>query len=550
MARAHERVTRDRSPRGPTRCEVQEHRQGSGLAAPARVLIVDDEPAVLETYGAALRGEGHEVMVAGTGHDGLASARTERPDLVLLDSRLPDLHGHEVLRRLRADPATAAMAILLISAEGDLGAKVTGLGLGANDYLAKPVSLAELCARVGATLAYGTRLLARVDDALAARLRQSRSLAALDSRAPLENLVPALHATLGAELALRGLAVRLVGAGGLSAPLVAGAPPNGHLANDRPEGVPATPRIERAHGGELVHLPLETSASPYGLLSVEPRGEAERVLSTLVDLAPQIASLLAPGAAADRSRDEGREQIRQVMADGVAAPCFQPIVALGSGRVVGFEGLTRFVDGTRPDLRFRQAHRVGLGTELELHAARIVLDAARALPPGSWLSLNLSAATLLSAPLAWLAARSDRPLKLEITEHEHVTDYAELRDVVARLGDVELVVDDAGSGYASLRHVYELRPHVVKLDRGWTGGIDHDPLRQAMVSGVLQFAGVMGATVVAEGVERPEERDVCAALGVPLAQGFLFARPAPAETYADGAAVLPGWRGGTGPTDG
>ena len=99
-----------------------------------------------------------------------------------------------------------------------------------------------------------------------------------------------------------------------------------------------------------------------------------------------------------------------------------------------------------------------------------------------------------------------------------------------------LAVDDAGAGYASLRHILTLRPDFIKLDRDWVEAIDGDAARQALVAGLLHFARSLGARLVAEGIETEAELTTLQAIGVELGQGYLFARPAPATTFTDGDA--------------
>ena len=93
---------------------------------------------------------------------------------------------------------------------------------------------------------------------------------------------------------------------------------------------------------------------------------------------------------------------------------------------------------------------------------------------------------------------------------------------------VRVSVDDAGAGFASLRHVIMLAPDFVKLDRSWVTGIDADPTRQAMVAGLSHFARVTGCDLVAEGIEAEAERTTLAHLDVAFGQGFLLGPPAPA----------------------
>jgi EAL domain-containing protein (putative c-di-GMP-specific phosphodiesterase class I) len=87
-------------------------------------------------------------------------------------------------------------------------------------------------------------------------------------------------------------------------------------------------------------------------------------------------------------------------------------------------------------------------------------------------------------------------------------------------------VDDAGAGYASLRHILELEPDFVKLDIGLVHHIDTDPARQALAAGLHHYAEETGTTLIAEGVESLEERAVIERLGIRLGQGYLFGRPA------------------------
>jgi two-component system, OmpR family, response regulator len=114
------------------------------------VLVVDDEPSIVDAVATALRYEGFEVEEATTARAGLAAAQERRPDLIILDVMLPDLDGLEVTRRLRADGV--GVPILFLTARDALEDKVAGLGAGGDDYVTKPFALAEIVARVRAIL--------------------------------------------------------------------------------------------------------------------------------------------------------------------------------------------------------------------------------------------------------------------------------------------------------------------------------------------------------------------------------------------------------------
>jgi len=126
---------------------MEADRNGGG---PARVLVVDDEPSIVDVISMALRHEGFEVDAAGTGAEALAKAREVRPHVLLLDVMLPDMEGFEVARRLGA--TRARVPIIFLTARDATEDRVRGLTVGGDDYVTKPFSLEELVARVRALL--------------------------------------------------------------------------------------------------------------------------------------------------------------------------------------------------------------------------------------------------------------------------------------------------------------------------------------------------------------------------------------------------------------
>ncbi len=119
---------------------------------PARILIVDDDEDIVRFVEMNLRFEGFDVVVADDGPQALTEIGRRRPDLVLLDVMMPALDGVEVTRRIRADPLTAGLPVIMLTAKG-LGAdRVAGLTAGADDYIIKPFDTLELVARVRSTL--------------------------------------------------------------------------------------------------------------------------------------------------------------------------------------------------------------------------------------------------------------------------------------------------------------------------------------------------------------------------------------------------------------
>ena len=118
----------------------------------ARILVVDDEPDIVALVVYHLAKDGYRVSSAASGTEALATARRERPALIVLDLMLPGLSGFEVLEQLRADADTASIAVLLLTARKEEPDRIKGLSLGADDYLTKPFSPQELVLRVRAIL--------------------------------------------------------------------------------------------------------------------------------------------------------------------------------------------------------------------------------------------------------------------------------------------------------------------------------------------------------------------------------------------------------------
>lgn len=116
------------------------------------ILVADDDEDILALVKAVLERSGHEVVGVGDGAEALASVQTRRPDLAVLDVTMPHVDGLEVLRRLRADAATTALPVVLLSAQAQEADVVRGFATGASAYVKKPFSPRELAARVAELL--------------------------------------------------------------------------------------------------------------------------------------------------------------------------------------------------------------------------------------------------------------------------------------------------------------------------------------------------------------------------------------------------------------
>ncbi len=139
------------------------------MGAEAQLLVVDDEPNIRELLAASLRFAGFDVRAAADGEEALEQVRRHRPDLVLLDVMMPGMDGFEVVRRLRAD--SVAVPVLFLTARDAVEDRVSGLTLGADDYVTKPFSLEEVLARVRAVLRRTGETVAAAAPAAGSRLR-------------------------------------------------------------------------------------------------------------------------------------------------------------------------------------------------------------------------------------------------------------------------------------------------------------------------------------------------------------------------------------------
>jgi PAS domain S-box-containing protein len=290
----------------------------------------------------------------------------------------------------------------------------------------------------------------------------------------------------------------------------------------------------------LACAPVRHDQAVIGVLVIYARGSVGEVAVT--DVLPAIAEF-ADLAGALIGRDvryrtevgRSRDYVLDIIGHRAFRPVFQPIVEFGRSPIVGYEALTRFDDDTDPEIVFARAAAVGLGAELEISTLQAALAAAEALPRSAWLNLNASPELILARePLGTLLRGSRRRMVLEVTEHTAIADYPAFRAAMAALGPrVELAVDDAGAGFASLRHILELRPGFVKLDRSLIAGLESDYARHAMIAGLAHFARATGFRLIAEGIETDQEFAVLRALDIHLGQGFLLGRPLRVEDASE-----------------
>lgn len=210
---------------------------------------------------------------------------------------------------------------------------------------------------------------------------------------------------------------------------------------------------------------------------------------------------------------------------------YQPIVDLRRNDIAGYEALVRFPDeiGLAPDKCFLLAERLGLRQKLEHVVLTQAFQSRHTLPSDTLLTINASPSFLLSDE--WLQTISQQHslegIVIEITEQDSIEDYEAMRSRTTAIRDLGgyIAVDDTGAGYASMKHMMELAPNFLKLDRYFVGDCHAMRAKATLIEMIARVASSMDAWIIAEGVETGEDLDELIRLSVPLVQGYHLARP-------------------------
>lgn len=214
---------------------------------------------------------------------------------------------------------------------------------------------------------------------------------------------------------------------------------------------------------------------------------------------------------------------------------FQPIVDMRDRSLFAYEALVRGVDGSGAASilsRINEENRYIFDQSCRVKAVEL---AARLQIP-CFISINFlpnavyQAATCIRATLE-AARRFNFPtnqLIFEITENEKLVDKEHLKSIIReyKRQGFKTAIDDFGAGYSGLNLLAEFQPDIIKLDMELVREIDQDPVRQAIVKGILGVCAALNIEVIAEGIESQEELTVLIGMGVYLYQGYLFAKPA------------------------
>jgi diguanylate cyclase (GGDEF)-like protein len=282
-------------------------------------------------------------------------------------------------------------------------------------------------------------------------------------------------------------------------------------------------------------------STSVGVAQAPRDGSDAEALLRAADIAVRVAkkapgggqvSVYSGGSLSGDGRRSARGALRRVIDGDGLSMVVQPIVDVRSGSIHAFEALARFgPNGSGSPLQwFSLADELGEREALERACLREALELFNRRPPGTRLSVNLSAPVLIDrSTLRMLDPLRDlSDLIIEVTEEALVYNDAQLNSALAPLRErgAQMAVDDMGSGYSGLGQVMAVHPSYLKLDRSLISGIDSDRDRAALVGALADYAKRVGSLLVAEGMETAEELRALIELGVPLAQGYYLSRPA------------------------
>lgn len=216
----------------------------------------------------------------------------------------------------------------------------------------------------------------------------------------------------------------------------------------------------------------------------------------------------------------------------------QPIVHLDTGERFGYEALLRSRNNVSPGELFRAANRFGLHSKLDQRARAEAIKATyHAVAPHEKTFINFLPSTIYNPDyclqhtfeiIDQYGLSPDRFI-FEVVETEKVQDVAHLQHVFStyKKRGMKVALDDVGAGFSTLDMLKLLEPDYVKIDRSYISFCDQDAEKRTFLKNVRQLTKSMDITILAEGIERAEEVDVCRELGFDLAQGYYFGKPSP-----------------------
>ena len=543
--------------------------------AAERILIVDDDEDVLLIVQTILDNAGYSAVLARNGREGVEKAIEGHPDLILLDVMMPELSGWEVCTTLKSAPETRHIPIAMLTVKSEIRDLITGMQVGADDYITKPFTRKKLLATVRRLLEekrpssptfLGTEneevrfqnllfdavtelpTVPVIIDALRDRLLDNREMGVLYIDVEQYSHIEEAYGWEVFDGLLKHTARtlrRMVGTVFATEDFVAVNRAGGsdfYVFATLESGEDAVVRLQRKARqveeslrvsldeafGARIHKRIGVFVG-HALLRPNPQMRVERLVYRALRQAIAVATTKE-----EERQAHLRESFRDILRRERIRSVYQPIFQLERLDVFGHEALTRGPADTAfesPELLFQFATENEAVWELEQLC--LTSSASRYEPEGEGrLFINVEAETIAalsqSGPEAVPALFAKKhPIVLEVTERSAIRDVAVFRNALTKLRQLgfRIAIDDAGSGYASLQAIAELRPDYIKVANTLITGLRTDSIKRDVVEMLVNLSRRIDAVCVAEGIETPEDLEECRALGIPYGQGFYLGVP-------------------------
>lgn len=539
------------------------------------VLIADDDEEVALLLRTYLKPLDCEILVARDGEEALSVAQSRLPDAVLLDVMMPKRSGWEVCQALKAVQRTSQIGVILVTGRGDVKDRLTGLQVGADDYLVKPFDRGEVVKRVKAVLDESVN--ARAEAAQAGRsvleaLLLDRATALPTMPLVLDRIKEVLieDSELGivfvdiqqfeaieAEYGWAFFDELLCNVGQIIS-AEAGERFSDAIVTCHRVGGSSFYAFHRTRGQDL------SAENAWERVAEEMR---QRLIATTqkrfpnlhganlgffvgsarIDYRPQIrlerqiyAGMQTATDAVRDAEQQRKKQLTRELRDIIrrkrVTTLFQPIVRAHDGSVFGYEILTRGPANSsfrNSDMLFSFAREAKLAWALEAIALEGALKRLRQvdLLDRKFL-LNLEAEMFgesefrIHEMISFFAEHRGH-FVFELTERAAIEDYTSFRQLLNEFREkgIEVAIDDAGSGYASLEAIAALAPDYLKITKSLVSTLGDEPIKQDLVKMLVDLGAKVNAKTLAEGIETEEEFLLCRELGIDLLQGYYFAHP-------------------------
>ena len=548
----------------------------------ATVLLVDDDAMNRDALSRRLGRKGYTVLTAQSGSEALELLSSHRVDAVLLDVMMPGMSGIETLRRLRQTRSLSELPVIMVTAHDRSEDVVEALGLGANDYVTKPIDFPIALARIR------TQVTARRADPLTSlpnRVMFLDQVARLISRGHVElhhsfavlfldlDRFKIVNDSLGhfagdkllvelsrrLEQALRSSDVVSRCSGGHTLARLGG--DEFTILLDGVQSVMDAQAVaERLLAAVALPIDLEgrevvTSVSIGLVMSAERYGEAEDMVRA-ADMAMYRAKSLGKARceifdtsmlAAVEQRVQLESDLRHALGRSELRVYYQPIVSLAEGQLCGFEALVRWQHPERgvvsPDEFIPLAEETGLivpiGNWVLEEACRQMCAWDRDFPEAGGLTINVNLSSrqclrpeLVTEVSQMLGETGLAParLKLEITESVVLDNSDAVVDTLKTLRamGVQLGLDDFGTGYSALSYLRRFPFQTIKIDRSFVTGM-HESGNTEIIRAIVSLAVGLTMNVTAEGIETAEQLEGLRNLACEFGQGFYFYKPLTGE---------------------